>query len=59
MSQAKDRKSRVSIHAPVRERLFLRSFSKSIYVSIHAPVRERLIFAGCDDPEKLFQFTLP
>ena len=32
----------VSIHAPVRERLFLSDMAKMIAVSIHAPVRERL-----------------
>ena len=50
----------VSIHAPVRERLFLRLlFIGNFRVSIHAPVRERQVIHRVDFCCQLFQFTLP
>ena len=50
---------KVSIHAPVRERLQRITSSGTTAVSIHAPVRERLEYSRDLDFVKMFQFTLP
>ena len=51
---------KVSIHAPVRERLVVvDKWDKSNTVSIHAPVRERLVLNKLEVILKMFQFTLP
>ena len=49
----------VSIHAPVRVRLWYAKGKFSVPVSIHAPVRVRLLYKTHPSTSSMFQFTHP